>query len=186
MFDERQRLRRLEQLRILDTEPEGIFDDTVARAAAVFPGSSFAAISLIDRNRQWFKAIIGTELKQTPRNVAFCAHTIHGDGALVVEDATADPRFAGNILVTSSPGIRFYAGVSLVDKVGALCVIGLTPRKATADEITRLFNLATYVNTHLMLRATIQNLRRPHREDVGHRMAGAIASDPSRKLKTRS
>ena len=159
MLNERRRLQRLTQLKVLDTASDLNFDVVVARALASFPGASIAAVSLVDAERQWFKAIVGLGVKQTPRAVSFCAHTIRSDDPMVVEDATKDARFADNLLVTSTPHIRFYAGVPLVDGVGALCVISSAPRKATAAELSGLQGLATYINIHLMLNATIANLK---------------------------
>jgi GAF domain-containing protein len=93
-----------------------------------------AAISIIDRDRQWFAARKGLEVDQTPRAYSFCAHAIHRPGeALVVPNASADPRFAGNPLVVNDPHIRFYAGVPLIGRtgypIGALCVIDAVPRE---------------------------------------------------------
>ncbi len=160
MPDENSRLSRLHRLKLLDTAPDPLFERIVARALTTLPGTSISAISLVDRHRQWFKAIVGLDARQTPRAVSFCAHTIQGNGPLVVEDASNDPRFADNRLVTASPHIRFYAGVPLVGGVGALCVISSAPRQATADELAKLVALATEVNTQLMLHATLANLKR--------------------------
>ena len=160
MLDEKQRLLRLHQLQVLDSEPDLGFDGLVRQALAMLPGTSIAAVSLVDKQRQWFKAIVGLDAKQTPRSVSFCSHTIQSDDPMVVEDATLDSRFADNILVTSKPSIRFYAGIPLVDGVGALCVISSTPRKTTTGELAKLQSLAVYVNIQLMLHATVMNCRR--------------------------
>jgi GAF domain-containing protein len=104
----------------------------VERAAKIFQ-APLAAISVIDQQRQWFAARQGLELAETPRSQSFCAHAIHRPGEpLIVTDAGQDPRFANNPLVTEKPGIRFYAGVPLVDRMGyalgALCIIDTEPR----------------------------------------------------------
>ncbi|USI74608.1 GAF domain-containing protein [Sphingomonas morindae] len=104
----------------------------VEQAAKAF-GTPMAAISVIDRHRQWFKARVGLAVSETSRDVSFCAHAIHQPGeALVVPDASEDRRFAGNPLVTGAPFIRFYAGMPLVDQsgyaLGALCVLDAAPR----------------------------------------------------------
>ncbi|HMM68649.1 MAG TPA: GAF domain-containing protein, partial [Dokdonella sp.] len=144
--DEQQRLARLRGLAVLDTEGESLFDG-LARAAAIVVGTPIALISLIDSDRQWFKANIGlTEVAQTPRDVAFCAHAILGDDLMEVTDATADSRFASNPLVTGQPGIRFYAGapIRLSDgyKMGTLCVIDREPRSISDKQRAVLVELA--------------------------------------------
>jgi len=152
-------MQRLHDLGILDTAEDKLFRGFAEQALAVMPGTSIAAISLIDTDRQWFKAIVGLSVKETSRSLSFCSHTIEEtSGVMVVEDATCDPRFAGNSLVTSHPGIRFYAGVRLTSGVGALCAIGRQPRQATEDEIMRLTKLAQYVDIQLLAHGTLFNL----------------------------
>jgi diguanylate cyclase (GGDEF)-like protein/PAS domain S-box-containing protein len=125
--NEDQALHALRALDVLDSPPEAEFDALV-RAASLVCGTPIALISLIDRDRQWFKANLGLPgVSQTPRDVAFCAHAVRGTGLFEVADATADSRFANNPLVTGEPGIRAYAGVPLRldsgEQVGTLCVI---------------------------------------------------------------
>src|SRR5580692_1455675 len=106
---ERQRLKALADEHLLDTLPEKNFDN-LTRLAAFICGTPISLISLVDESRQWFKSRIGTEVEETPRDMAFCAHTILATGELtVVPDATKDRRFASNPLVTDDPNIRFYA-----------------------------------------------------------------------------
>jgi diguanylate cyclase (GGDEF)-like protein/PAS domain S-box-containing protein len=145
-LDEAERLRALQRLDVLDTEPEREFDALVA-AAALVCGVPISLVSLVDSERQWFKANLGLPgVSQTPRDVAFCAHAIMEDGVLEVPDATQDPRFAGNPLVTGAPDIRFYAGATLRlsdgSHVGTLCVIDRTPRTLTPTQRTVLAHLA--------------------------------------------
>ena len=129
--DEAARLRALRRYAILDTAPDIRFDRLVQLAHQQF-SVPIALISLIDERRQWFKARIGIDVEETDRDVAFCSHTILGDDVMVVCDATRDPRFATNPLVTDPPAIRFYAGAPLISpdgyKLGTLCLVDFKPR----------------------------------------------------------
>lgn len=148
---ERARLLALQSLRVLDTAPEPAFDDIVALAADLF-GTPMAAVSLIDDQRQWFKARVGIDVCETPRDEAFCAHALAlpANDVMVVEDATQDARFATNPSVVGPAHIRFYAGALLTDpqghNLGTLCVVDVEPRpRPTARELARLQNLARRV-----------------------------------------
>ncbi|MGD8808600.1 MAG: GAF domain-containing sensor histidine kinase [Gammaproteobacteria bacterium] len=155
-FDENYRLRVLEELSILDSEPEPEFDRLVWLATRHF-GTKFAVISLIDAQRQWFKAICGLDAAETPREDAFCAHAIIGNEMLVVLDATKDKRFDTNPLVTGPPHIRFYAGKPLTvngTAIGTLCVIDDKPRDAFGPEDAEsLSAFAKIAEDELSLRA---------------------------------
>ena len=155
---ESSRLARLHQLGILDTEGDKYFRAFAEQAMTLLPGSTMAAISLVDTERQWFKTVIGLHVKETPRCTSFCSHTIESTGAMTVEDATQDARFADNPLVTSHPRIRFYAGVKLVDGVGALCVLGSQPRRVTEREISNLMRLARYADIQLLAHGALHQL----------------------------
>ena len=150
------RLRALDALEILDTPSEPEFDDLVQLAAAICD-SPISAISLVDQHRQWFKASVGLDVEETPRDLAFCHYTIQGTGLMVVEDATADPRFSAHPMVAGGDGWRFYAGMPLQTpeghSVGALCVLDRTPRCLTANQQGALRVLASQVNARLELRA---------------------------------
>ncbi|WP_203561238.1 GAF domain-containing protein [Jiella pacifica] len=162
-IDPLQETRRIERLRaigILDTQDDGSFRSLVEQALGLLPGTCIAAVSLVDTDRQWFKSIVGLDVRQMPRSQSFCAHTIQTEGTLIVEDATQDERFADNVLVTNAPGIRFYAGVRLTGGIGALCVIGRNPRQATQAEILKLTKLAQYVDIQMMAHGTLFNLTR--------------------------
>ncbi|KAA0582025.1 response regulator [Azospirillum sp. B21] len=156
--DEERRLAVLESYCVLDTPAESGFDN-ITRLARHFFGTRIALVSLIDRNRQWFKSRIGLGVEETHRDLAFCAHAILDDGVLVVPDATKDPRFAGNPLVTGEPNIRFYAGAPLVadgHKLGTLCVIDDAPRGGfDAREAETLTQLARLVVDELELRREV-------------------------------
>jgi len=142
------RLEFLEQLQILDTPQECAFDD-LARLAALICETPIALVSLVDERRQWFKACLGLDVRETHRDLAFCAHAILQDDLLIVPDATQDERFCDNPLVTGAPGIRFYAGVPLSLKegvnVGTLCVIDCVPRTLTERQQEALRMLARRV-----------------------------------------
>lgn len=135
--NEVERLVALYEHAILDSEPTQEFDDLVRLAAHVC-GVPIAAVTLIDAHRQWFKAIFGLDVRETPRGTSFCAHTILEPDVFVIPDTQADPRFAENPLVTGSPDVRFYAGVPLVTEegcaLGSLCIIDRKPRQLTADQ----------------------------------------------------
>ncbi|HEY3331375.1 MAG TPA: diguanylate cyclase [Capsulimonadaceae bacterium] len=156
--NEQQRLAALSQYEILDTEPESAFDD-LTRLAAYICGVPIAAVSFVDETRQWFKSIVGLDATETPRDVAFCAHTIAERGIFVVQDATKDIRFSSNPLVLQDPEIRFYAGAPLETPdgfaLGSLCVIDTVPRNLTADQLEALRSLAREVSTHLDLKKQI-------------------------------
>jgi PAS domain S-box-containing protein len=130
-YDEPERLAALNRLAVLDTTPEPELD-VIARLAADRFDTAIALVSLVDAERQWFKARHGLEATETSRRDSFCAHTIAGEGVMVVADAATDPRFARNPLVTGEPRIRFYAGAPLVladgHQIGTLCVIDPSPR----------------------------------------------------------
>jgi diguanylate cyclase (GGDEF)-like protein/PAS domain S-box-containing protein len=155
------RLAALQALEVLDTDPEQELDALV-RVASVVCGAPISLISLVDADRQWFKANVGLDgATETPRDVAFCAHAILGDEIFEVTDAALDPRFADNPLVTGGPRIRFYAGapVQLSDghRVGTLCVIDRAPRQLTPTQREVLSGLATAAaqaleGRHAMLR----------------------------------
>ncbi len=126
------RLAALERLLLLDTAPEEAYDDLVVLASEVCQ-APVALLSLIDRDRQWFKAQVGLEAEETARDLSFCAHALAEPGELfTVADASMDPRFADNPLVTGEPGIRFYAGAPIVTEdghaLGTVCVIDTKPR----------------------------------------------------------
>lgn len=150
--NEKQRLTTLRGLNVLDTATDPILHE-LTLAASVLTGTPIAVVSLVDEKRQWFKSIVGLDAAETPREAAFCAHTIWGSEILEVADATQDIRFAQNPLVTAAPHIRFYAGAPLVTSdgcgVGTLCVIDRVPRALTAVQREVLTHLSRSVTLYL-------------------------------------
>lgn len=141
------RLETLASLDILDTDNDPDFDRLTRLAAGVF-GAPVSLVTLVDLDRQWFKSHHGTEIAGTSVDLSFCAHAIVAEGsdAMVVLDATADPRFSKNELVTGDEHIRFYAGVPLSvrgEKLGTLCVLDRSPRLGVeAGQLAQLRDLA--------------------------------------------
>jgi signal transduction histidine kinase len=170
--NEDDRLQALLEYKVLDTEAEQQFDDLTLIAAHIC-NTPISLISLIDRNRQWFKSKIGLEVAQTPRELAFCAHTIlQPEKMLIVPNAEEDERFADNPLVTSDPNIRFYAGAALVTPdgfaIGTLCTIDNKPRNLSPEQIRTLQALSRQVISQLELRINLTKLKQniTHREQV--------------------
>jgi GAF domain-containing protein len=139
-----ERLAALHALLILDTPPEQRFDKIVAFAAEEFE-VPIALISLLDKERQWFKAQVGLNVCETGREESFCGHVILRPDIMVVPDAALDERFADNPLVSGPPNVRFYAGAPLVLPsglaLGTLCIIDTQPRQMTATDLAILATL---------------------------------------------
>ncbi|MDH0745620.1 response regulator [Pseudomonas sp. GD03842] len=155
-LDEARRIEALERLHILDSLPEQAFDDIVSLAALICE-TPIALVSLIDRERQWFKACVGLPVRETHRDQAFCAHAILQPAQLlIVEDATLDERFAQNPLVLGEPFIRFYAGAPIVTEHGAVlgtvCVIDRVPRTLNPAQAAALEALARQTSALMQLR----------------------------------
>lgn len=162
--DEEARLNALRACRILDTPDEQRFDDLTALAAS-FAETPIALVSLVDEQRQWFKSRVGLEARETPRDQAFCAHAILSpESPLVVPDATKDPRFLDNPLVTGEPAIRFYAGTPLLDDqdqaLGTLCIIDTVPRTLTPTQLNTLEILGRQVSAQIQLTQLVGKLHK--------------------------
>jgi PAS domain S-box-containing protein len=153
--DEHRRITTLDALDIMDSTTEKVFDD-ITRFAVALCGVSIGFVSLVHRERQWFKSRVGSDLCETPRDQAFCAHAILGTDVMVVEDAARDIRFLDNPLVTEPDGIRFYAGAPLIHPngsvLGSLCVIDTRPAGLTALQRQGLKLLADQVVQAMVLR----------------------------------
>ena len=161
--NETARLAALAALDILDTMTEDVYDSFV-RVACDLLGAPIGAVSFVDQNRVWFKAIQGIEgVSAVPREVGFCSQTIADPSRpLCVPDLSKDARFRDNPLVNRKDGMRFYAGAPLVDQnghaLGALCVIDYEPRQPSPEMLSRLQDLATGVSAALRLRGTLITL----------------------------
>ncbi len=144
-IDEEQRLDALRSMRVLDTPVEERFE-RITRLAKKFFGVPMAAITLVDANRQWFKSGNGLDVRETSRDMSFCAHTILADHLFVIEDTLEDNRFFDNPLVTGAPYIRFYAGVPLHSRnrsrIGTVCLLDTLPHRQGEFDLSVLEDLA--------------------------------------------
>lgn len=160
--NEPQRLAALERYGVLDSPDEVEFDDFTWLASQIC-GTPIALISLIDATRQWFKSRVGLEARETPRELAFCSHAIHGNEILEVSNALHDERFHDNPLVTGAPDIRFYAGQPLTTydgcNLGTLCVIDRVARSLTETQREALTRLGRQVVMQLELRLARRQLQ---------------------------
>lgn len=186
--NESERQRELASYQVLDTAADETFDQLVALAAEICE-VPISLVSLIDEDRQWFKSRLGLEARQTPRDQAFCAHAILNPRELmVVSDASTDPRFAANPLVTGEPKIRFYAGAPLVSKgmgLGTLCVIDRQPRTLRPSQERALRALSIQAVQLLELhrqRAMAENHRRFLSTVMETLAEGVIVRDQNRIL----
>jgi GAF domain-containing protein len=160
--NEKDRLTALRSYEILDTPPELAFERITTLAARVF-AVPFSLLSFIDENRQWMKACMGTDMRQSSRDIAFCAHAILHDEVMVIPDATQDVRFMDNPLVVGPPAVRFYAGAPLVNsegfKLGTVCILDTQPRAFGRAALKTLEDLAVIVVDQLELRRSAQLVR---------------------------
>jgi GAF domain-containing protein len=158
-LDDSERVAKLHSLGILDSSPDQNFDRIVRLCQDIF-GVEIATISLVDSERQWFKSVVGLDVCETDRDVAFCNYTIMGDEIFEVTDALAHPDFAENALVTGPPHIRYYAGAPFAYdgfKMGAVCLIDSQPR-AALDERERsiLEGLAAVVQREIRVQRLLR------------------------------
>ncbi|HYH01000.1 MAG TPA: PAS domain S-box protein [Terriglobales bacterium] len=157
---ESKRLEKLRQYRILDSPPEPVFDN-LTRLASLLCNTPMSVITLVDERRQWFKSRLGIEIRETPREIAFCSHAIEERDLFIVKDARSDPRFADNPMVTGDPEIRFYAGAPLTApggcNIGTLAVIDRVPRDLTDEQRKALMLLAKHVVDQLEMRWSLEH-----------------------------
>jgi signal transduction histidine kinase len=162
------RVDALDSYAILDTLPEKEYDE-ITTLASMICNTSISLISLIDKDRQWFKSNHGIDVTETPREFAFCAHAINDkDQTLIVNDARIDARFQDNPLVTAAPNLVFYAGVPLVNPeghpLGTLCVLDTEPKQLTAEQQLALEILSHQLMKLLELRKTAKLLHQNNRK----------------------
>ncbi len=159
--NEEERLKKLRYYKVLDTLPEKEFDDLVNLASHIC-NTPIALVSLVDSDRQWFKAKVGIDAEETPRSISFCGHAINDKKVFEVSNAMEDERFCDNPLVVGDPNIRFYAGAPLITpdhyKIGTLCVIDSKSQKLNAKQIEQLEALSRIVVQQLEIRMHNQRL----------------------------
>lgn len=186
--DEAQRLAALERYGILETPPEATFDLVTAMVASVLNAPQ-ACVSLVARDRVWFKSRVGVDACEVPREPGFCSSLVHGDDEILhIEDARQDPTARNNSLVAGDDGIRFYAGAPLCTpeghRIGTICAFGPEPRGLSASEASFLAGAATLVMHEIELRRTRHQLARTEKalrqsqrlESIGM-IAGGVAHD---------
>ena len=160
--NEYDRLTALSQYKILDTDPEKSFDD-LAFLASYICQTSIALVSIVDKDRQWFKSRIGLEVSETSREVSFCAHAILDSGLMIVDDTMKDMRFSDNPLVIDDPKIRFYAGSPFYTPeghpLGTLCVIDRNPKRLSEVQQQALQALSRQVGEQLEFRRSSMELK---------------------------
>jgi diguanylate cyclase (GGDEF)-like protein/PAS domain S-box-containing protein len=150
--DEAERVEALRRLKLLDTGPVESFD-TVTRLVSTAVRVPIVLVSLVDENRQWFKSRVGLDAAETPRNISFCTHAVYQRSPLLIPDATRDPRFSDNPLVTGPPHIRAYLGIPLYTRdrfpIGTLCCIDRQARTFGDAEIAMVSDYAKIVEVFL-------------------------------------
>jgi signal transduction histidine kinase len=163
--NEELRLAALREYDILDTPPEASFD-RITKLACQLLKAPISVVSLVDKERQWFKSCIGVDVTETPRAPSFCSYTILSDQVLNVPDATQDPRFFDSALVTGSPYLRFYLGIPLRSSsgfnIGSFCVMSPEPRTILDSELLIARELAAIISTELELKLALKQLRENH------------------------
>lgn len=185
--NEEERLQELLKYKILDTPEERGFDDIVQLASQLCQ-APISLITLVDSRRQWFKARVGVgpDLKETSRDIAFCAHTIHSEKLLEIKDLLKDKRFANNPLVLNEPKIRFYAGAPLISpighKLGTLCVLDTRPRTLEPEQRFALEALAKQVMQQFELKLKNMKLAELAQQCLGFYEEGRLEHEAFEKV----
>ncbi|MDX2227505.1 MAG: GAF domain-containing protein [Verrucomicrobiae bacterium] len=161
-YDEEKRLVALRQLGLLDTPPEERFERIINLAVLIFK-VPISYISLVEADRQWFKAARGLDFRETARDISFCQYPILTLQPLVVPDALLDERFKSNPLVLNPPKVRFYAGMPIILKEGlpvaTLCLMDVEPRTLSHEEMEILRELSHIVRREFELGEALTRLR---------------------------
>lgn len=144
--NEEARVCALEGLKILDTASEERFNRITSEAIKIF-SVPISTITLVDKDREWFKSVQGLQQQEGPRDISFCGHALMSEVILIINDTLADPRFADNPMVIGEPHIRFYAGKSLYEyksnlPVGVFCIKDHKPREMSITDISNFLDLA--------------------------------------------
>jgi len=172
------RLKALYSYETLDTDPEKDFDDIVQLASSIC-GTSISLVSLVDADRQWFKASVGLAMSETPIEIALCSHAILENEFIEIEDTLKDTRTVDNPLCNSDPGLRFYAGALLKTPdglpIGTLCVLDHQPRTLTPLQRDAIKVLARQVMVQLEMRKAIGSAA-TMRQEVDHRVKNSLQS----------
>lgn len=162
LYDSPKRLEALEEFKIMDTGVEQDFNEIVELASKIC-NKPISLISLVDSQRQWFKARVGLDVTETPVSIAFCKYAIEKNNVFIVEDATKDDRFSNNPLVTGSPDIRFYAGTPLQTSegynIGTLCVLDNKPGELNDEQLEALKILGKQVIKQFELKRAFRILQ---------------------------
>ena len=148
-INDQARVCAVQGLNLLDTASEERFDHFTREAINKF-SVPISTITLVDKDREWFKSVQGLNTREGPRDISFCGHALMSETFLIIEDTLADPRFVDNPMVKGEPFIRFYAGKSLYDQashlpVGVFCIKDRQPRKMNVSEISDFLDLAHQV-----------------------------------------
>lgn len=151
--NEKERLEAVNRMEILDTEPESRFDDLTKEAIQRL-NVPISTVTILDKDREWYKSVQGLDVKEGERSSSFCGHALFAKDIFIVEDTLKDERFADNPMVVGPPFIRFYAGKALIDHktdhpVGVFCVKDIKPRKLSMRELSTLVDLATRAEEEL-------------------------------------
>lgn len=174
--EERRRLKSLERSHLLDTPADPYLDTLVDMAKRLFDVET-VLISLVDKDRQWFKSRVGLDACETPRDASFCAHAILQSDTLVIADTGADSRFFDNPLVIGPPGIRFYAGHPICHAgvpIGTLCLIDPRPRELDERDRATLKDLAKLAEGYIQISARSQPVKAEHKALAGTDRRGLL------------
>ncbi len=176
--NEQQRIQCLLSTGLLDTPPDERFD-RITRLAQKYFGVPITMVSLVDKERQWFKSKIGFTMAETPRDISFCGHAILQNNVFFVPDARSDDRFSDNPLVLGPPNIIFYAGLPLsgIDgsKIGTLCIVDTAPRQLSSEDISVMRDLADCAEDEIALIHERQlNLKLNNKSDLYAMVVEAI------------